>query len=55
MSTQKTVFEHQQVTARGTHIRKITVHTEERITERFYQLVLQHWVPYKRVVVKQGN
>lgn len=49
MSTQQKVLKHQ-VNARGIPIRQITVYTPERVTELFYQFVMEQWVPYKRVV-----
>lgn len=49
-NAQQNVIKHQQVNARGTPVRQITVYTPERVTELFYQFVMEQWVPYKRVV-----
>ncbi len=49
-NTQQNVIKHQQVNARGIPVRQITVYTPERVTELFYQFVMEQWVPYKRVV-----
>lgn len=49
MSSQQCDFK-QQVNAHGTRIRTVTVYSPERVTELSYQLVMNSWVPYKRVV-----
>ena len=49
MSTQQDAKKHQ-VNTHGTPVRQVTVYSSERVTELFYQLVVDTWIPYKRVV-----
>lgn len=49
MSTQQNAIKHQ-VNNHGTSIRQVTVYSSERVTELFYQLVAETWIPYKRIV-----
>jgi len=49
MSTQQNAIQHQ-VSNHGTPVRQVTVYSSERVTELFYQLVAETWIPYKRIV-----
>lgn len=49
MSTQQNAIKHQ-VNNHGTPVRQVTVYSSERVTELFYQLVAETWIPYKRIV-----
>jgi uncharacterized protein (UPF0248 family) len=49
MSTQQYATKHQ-INNHGIPVRQVTVYSSERVTELFYQLVAETWIPYKRIV-----